>query len=500
MNIESLLSKPERQSPFAILFILLRLGRNLIRYGWPILLVFFFNNKPNSPWTPMYSIFLGFAVVSAIGSILAYFRFYFYLEEEELIIERGLLQHTRINIPFDKIQTVNFRQNPLHRALGLVQLEIDTAGSAESEIAIQALNKDLAIALRNYLLANRTLEDHAATSEDGEASTATQTREELLLHLDPGDLMRIGISQNHLRTAGIILAFVLGVAENLQDFIGIQVYDEIGKSVVGLQAADLLIVLLMGGVVLLIAFFGSLIFTIIRHYNLRLWQTANGFKLEAGLFEQREKNMQLNRVQFVRWQQNLLQRQFGLFQLSLHQTTLKGDGTQQSMSVPGAFQPQIERVRATYFPAYQQPDTRSYGISPLVIRRRFLLLGVLPAVFVWSFRFYQWPGLIPLTILWWAFIYWTSRRYHRNWLYQLHPRGIQTQSGIFGQKYSFLKWPHVQYVQIRRNWYQRRKGLATLYFQTAAGRVRVPYIPLTQATAIRDYVLYYLERYNEPWM
>ncbi|MCB0641660.1 MAG: PH domain-containing protein [Phaeodactylibacter sp.] len=493
MRIEALFTRPRRQSPYAILFILLKLGRNIVRYGWPALLVILFNSK-DSPWTTVYGLFLLFAVLSAISSILSYFRFYFYVQDDELIIERGLLQHTRINIPFEKIQTVNFRQNVFHQFLGVVQLEIDTAGSARSELSIEALDRIEAEQLRTFLMEKQV----PVEVEQEEDARPRQTE---IFRLTIRDLLRIGISQNHLRTAGIFLAFIVGLLENLEEFTGFRVYEEIGEGILHFSMAFLLRTLVLGAGLLFLSFFGSMILTVIRHYNLRLWQSDSGFKLEAGLFERREKSVQLRRIQFLKWRQNYLQRRLHLFQLSLHRAAgLQNNETRQAISIPGLRQDQVERVRKAYFPGFDPAEAQRSGISRRVIGRRFLWIGVSPLLILWLVKWNQWPVMIGISIVWLCSIWLTSIRYHRNWQFWIHPEGILTQSGIFGRQHYFLKWPHLQSIQLRQSWYQRRKGLVTLLFYTASGVVRLPYIPLQQAQAIRDYCLYTLESRPISWM
>ena len=500
MRLEAIFSQPQRQSPFAILFILLKLGRNLVRYGWPVLLILFFNSKGSSPWTTVYGLFLVFAVLSAISSIAAYFRFYFYIKDGELIIERGIFQHTRVNIPFEKIQTVNFRQNVFHQALGVVQLEIDTAGSAQSELSIEALDREQAVQLRSFLMENRG--DFAQIEEDSESPPPTESNLTEILHLQVSDLLRIGISQNHLRTAGILLAFIVGLLENLEEFTGFRVYDEIGDSILHFSLAFLFRILIWGAFLLFISFFGSLILTTIRYYGLRLWQSDKGFKLEAGLFERREKSVQLHRVQFLKWTQNLLQRQLKLHQLSLFRASglQNNDNSRSAIVIPGAKIDQITRLQQAYFPNFNEEQATKHGISKKIIRRRMILIGILPLVLLWLLKWDQWIITLVISLFWLYFIWRTSKAYHQNWQYWLHSEGLLTQSGIFGRQHYFLKWPHIQSIRIKQSWYQKRKKLASIHFHTAAGVVRIPYIPLKQANQIRDYCLYYLESRNMSWM
>lgn len=67
-------------------------------------------------------------VVGAAASIVEYYDFRLVQSGEELQYERGLLQRYDGSIPFDKVQTLTIRDNPLKRHFGYATLYIETAG------------------------------------------------------------------------------------------------------------------------------------------------------------------------------------------------------------------------------------------------------------------------------------------------------------------------------------------------------------------------------------
>ena len=90
--------------------------------------------------------------LSTIGSLISYFTFYFRLEETELVMRSGLFNKTFRSIPFDRIQTISFTQNIIHRIFNVVQLDLDTAGSSGSELAIKALSHQKANSIKAFIL------------------------------------------------------------------------------------------------------------------------------------------------------------------------------------------------------------------------------------------------------------------------------------------------------------------------------------------------------------
>ena len=80
------------------------------------------------------------------------FRYYFYIEEDKLIVEKGVFGRSKTIVPFERIQTINFEQNLAHQVFSVLRLKVDTAGSAQKEFEFDAIAIDQAQALRKIIL------------------------------------------------------------------------------------------------------------------------------------------------------------------------------------------------------------------------------------------------------------------------------------------------------------------------------------------------------------
>ena len=98
-NSVAFLSTPVRQSPIAIVLILFRFARLIVRQLWPIFVVFIFNpSKTSDSWITIALSIIGSA--SALLSIISYFKFYYYVKDDELVIEKGLFQKKETQCSF----------------------------------------------------------------------------------------------------------------------------------------------------------------------------------------------------------------------------------------------------------------------------------------------------------------------------------------------------------------------------------------------------------------
>ena len=276
------LLEPRRQSSIAIFLILLKSFRVILSQAWPIFIALIFN-PTKSKDTYFALVIIGITAASAIRSIILYFKFYYYVKDDELIIEKGIFQKTKLNVPFDRIQTINFKENILHQFFNVVSLEIDTAGSKGNELSITALKKDKAIAIREFLLSQKKSIPPILFSAE-ELEEEIETPEEELLHLSSIDLIKIGVSQNHLKTAAIVFAFMFTSMDYIENITGWKLEDGI-DSILGSSSNTLLIGLItIGPAFVIIAFLISLVRTVFRYHELRFIKTSIGFKVISGLF------------------------------------------------------------------------------------------------------------------------------------------------------------------------------------------------------------------------
>ena len=73
-----------------------------------------------------------------------YFTYKFDFNKSAFIIEKGFFTKTKLSIPFEKIQQINFNQNLIHKIFNLYEVQMDTAGSDNTEVDIKAVSKEIA--------------------------------------------------------------------------------------------------------------------------------------------------------------------------------------------------------------------------------------------------------------------------------------------------------------------------------------------------------------------
>ena len=276
---------PQRQSPKAVVLILLKYFRIIVRQLWPILLVILIN-PTKGKGIIFTSVAFAIILISLIYSIVAYTRYYFFIQNNELCVRSGVFRKTILNVPFDRIQSVDFKRNVVHQFLNVVSVQIDTAGSKGSELELDAIEMERAEALRETVLAYKRLKKNKVISDKKGIQQIKERKEapELILYLSPKDLIKVGISENHLRTAAIIFAFFIGLAEDLSQLLDWDVYEQLEDTTTAMSIFGILATIIAIPFFIFISFTITLIRTVLKYYGLKFLREGNSFKFFSGLF------------------------------------------------------------------------------------------------------------------------------------------------------------------------------------------------------------------------
>lgn len=501
MTPELPLSVPQRQSPVAVVFILYRYLKKMVRTFFALVLIVVFQQEGNTMSYVLGGV-IAILAVQLIYALLAYLRYSFYVEGDELIIESGVLGRKRTGIPFDRIQTISFEQNVFHQALDVVQLNIDTAGSAQAELNIDALVRPKAEELRAYILAQKAAMEgeQIEEGEDAQIETPVKEEEREVIRLSLRELALIGVTENHIRTAGIILGGAFSLYQ-LVEGESSEAWNKLFSGISDFMIGSSLLLIGSSVIMLLVAsFLVSLITTILKYFDFSLWRTEKGFRINAGLFNRREQAAARNKIQLVKWATNPLRQLMGLSTVRLYQASSQEVKSKQAITIPGCQDGEKRKIIEEIIPAESQLDYSEHDISKKYIGRMTLYFGIVPAVFFAGITYVNngwyalaWLGLIVLV---WVL----SKRYQKRYRWYVNEQTILIHEGIIASKHTLLAWYKIQAVSVKQSPYQARKALANVVLYTAAGAVDIPYLPLDLAQQLRDFVLYQVETTEKDWM
>lgn len=487
-------SLPQRQARAGLLIIAWKAIITIIKSLWPALVVLLFRQgKKDSDF--LITLLIVIPVLILARSLVDFFYFRFYIQQDELIVKKGLISKKTITIPLARIQAVHIEQGLLHQALDVAKVRIDTAGSEKTEATIDALPVGKAEQLKSFLLREQE-------SLTGESMVASQPVEVPVIRLSVSDILKLGISANHIQAFFIVLAFAFSAINNLEEVFGDRVIRTVKDSSSAI-AASLVSLALVVAFILCISVVVSMVRIVLNYFDFTLSETTQGFKLRTGLINTRQNLVPFSKIQFISWEANWIRRKIGLYNLEFHLVT--GDENEASkkrkVKVPVTQAATIGKLLLHYHTRLDQSAHSTHVIHTVYPFRRTLLVAIIPvAVLLLAAWLTWWKVWMLLLLLWIPYVFINAWFFRRNFRLLIAPDALEVKTGIWGREVKIIKWYKIQQIGLQQSIYQRQHALATMHLHTAGGAVDIPYIPLELANRIRNYALYEVERSAKPWM
>lgn len=485
-----LLAEPQRQSPVAVVFLLIKAIRNLGIVNIGIGALFLFNLRSSVA----FAIVAPLLVLAALAvNVLAWWRYTFVVVDDELVVTKGILSEQRLVIPLGRVQSVSIEQDFLHRPLELVRASLDTAGSSDTEFEIQAVTRPLAEALQR-LTAEYVGATTAPPGDPGQPAPPIAATERVLLRRTPADLVKVGLAQSPwagLALIGPLLIFA-------DDFAGVIGFDlsERTEAAEDLEAGLWIIWAVVGFLALATVF--SLVLQVSRavvtDWDLTLSRTPTGLRRTSGLLAKRSRASSVERIQRLEHRQTPIQRFVGINHLNLV-TIGEGD-----IALPGSTEDDIAGIRDVVL----EPDSRATALDrrispkaviPPIRNGMIVLLLAIVGLYFSPIGWWSLLGLLVVPIIW--YLAHREIRLHR---WSVNGAGLAQRHEVFTIRTEEIALRRAQRVDVRQSFFQRRRNLASVTIDMADGSVQIPMIPLGEAKALRDLGLACAETDPRPWM
>jgi len=491
------LSKPQRQSPVGVVVLFFKHLRKAVNF------VFYFFILKYSTDSSSLVLWAGIAVIAIITlvySILIYRKFLFYVQGDEFIIDKGLFNREKIAVPFERIQSVHIDQNVVQRALKVVGLKIDTAGSGTKELEIAALPDAYARSIQEFLLERK--KQVAAAEEDiveQEVGETFKTSSKPLIQLNLLDVVKVGLTENHLKTSFALFALVNGYYWQNQDFFSTFFLDYIKEGQAVWLKKWLIILPSMVLALLLISIVSSVVLSILKYYGLQFRVSPKEVQKVSGLLKKTEYQIPIHKIQYLKYSSNPLRRLFGLKTIVVKQASSKASADKQSLMIPGCKEFQLQAIIHELFPELEKSSFTTFKANNYLKVQMVLLFAILPATLIGLLGFLD-ARAFSISILWLLIALPLSIQCASNMHLEIDSEGLRLRKGWIFPKTEVVKYYKLQSVSIRQNVFQKRRKVAHFDFYTAAGSLRMWQLDEEVATELYNYILYKIESSDQTWM
>ncbi len=487
-----MMSNPERYKLHwvtAILSVLKTIKEMIV----PILLLIFANGFNNTgKWYLDYLTFIIFGVTLLLFfviGIIRWRRFVYWFEENELRIESGLFVKKKRYIPFDRIQSLDYTESILHRPFQLVKVNIETAGGSASlkseaeltaitTVAANRIEHELAEAKKRKVSKDVELEGIEETTEELEVPEAQQ-----VFKLSMKDLLLLATTSGGI---GLILSGGLLFISQFADLLPLDwMYEEL-TGFVKLGVLVIGIVVLLG---LLFVWGISVVMTFLSYYNFTVFIDKEDVVITRGLLEKKRATVPLNRVQSVRIVENPMRQLFGYAKVVIDNA---GGGLGEGAKInlfPIVKKTDINEPLKALFPdlCLEEPKRK----LPLRGRRFFYRIDffwMIPVVGTLTYFFFPY-GLLSVLLI--PIIILLGLWQHRSAAYEIGGNQLTMRFRGISLQTAYLMRKRVQSMEIKQNYFHRRKKVATVSVAVKSGMgafyAQVNHMEETEANRLLDW-------------
>jgi putative membrane protein len=474
--------------------ILFGLVSQIREFAFPLVIAFVAGSRGDN----LQAMAVPFLLLYSAVAVGRYYSYRYALEPQELVIRSGLISRTVRHIPYARIQNVDARQNLLHRALGVVEVQIETGSGAESDARMSVVAWPAYLEVRERVFGSAA--PPAESSDAGPAATAPQPQR--LLDLPAGELVRHGVieSRGGLVVAGLLgLLYEAGLVERVagrfsDDDAGARsVFEAVAAFGGGGLASRILMA--AGAIVGLMVVLRllSIGLSLVRLHGFALVRTGDELRAQYGLFTRVSSTIPLRRIQTVTVRETWLHRRFG--RLSVRVDTAGGHAREAGQARSEPLAPIIGRDRwpalaAAILPGLDLDAVAWQPAAPGALARAIrvrVLLAAAGAMLAASVA--GWGALLVFAILAaWGVL--TARWSIARLGWAVEGDAVLFRSGWWTRQMSVAPIPKIQSVSWHETAFDRRWGMARVHVDTAGAhalshRLHIPYLRQDQAATMR---------------
>jgi putative membrane protein len=494
-------NSPQKQSPIGVVIMFINTFQHYLKAFWPLLLVWAFKSDEVNKMYVIIGI-MAFIFVIGLVAYLKYINFTFYIDDEndEFIIQDGIINKTKTTIQLNKIQQVNINQSLIQRLIGVYALDVDTAGSSNKEGKIKAISHELAIALKVKLLDNETKSTVNIPEEI--SLSATKTNTDPFLEISFLSLLKVGLTSNYLKSFGLILTFFYTIYHNIKEVAS---NSNIDKEIGDFFSTDVMInsISITIGFGLTVIFVFNILRIVIRYFGYKITKQNGSLLLSFGLIDTKSTILKPEKVQIVAVSRNYCQKKLDILEMRISQASGKDTHSKKAtIEIPGCNTAESNSILQLLFNQIPQkgimlqPNWRKLGFSLflfiVVPVCGFFAIGNLIENSILEFANY--------TILYAIFIGLILFFGYRNYRLFVNDDFIIKQNGAWDIENQIIEIKKIQGISTSQLFWHKPLNVGSITLHTAGGALAFHMGDYNKIVAFVNLWLYEIESSDNNWM
>lgn len=409
-------------------------------------------------WAPL--ILIGSYLLISVLYLIKWRKINFSIDDTSLTYNYGVFSTKKLIIPLDKITTVDLSQDLILRTCNLYKIKLDTgsflSNGAETEII---LNKNEATKFKEELLSfsSNKSEISDLTNSKLESEVFTVTTNELIKMAVTNNLFTLGLGiivPSFLFLDEILSEFNIHLLSFVEDFI------QSKSSLIFNITSTILVIILIISVVLIISSAISIVFTLIKYYNFKVYKSKEHINIQYGLISTKNYSLPITNINSITYKQTLLRRFFKLHMLEISSIGYGDEQREEAILYPIGTLNKLSELIDVILPDF----SFSEEIIPAPKRARFrfffpaivyLILFSIVVFFIKEFLFSL--ILSPFILLCCYFHY-------RNAGIAYDDKNLLVSTGMLTCKKTIIPFSKLESIAMHNNYFQKKKNIASYKF------------------------------------
>jgi putative membrane protein len=399
----------------------------------------------------------GICMLMAIYSILVWYTKKFYLKENMLYYQTGIISKKVLTLSKDNISTIDIGQSFLQRIIGIYRLKVDsgstTLGKAEVDIV---LNKERIDYIKSVI-------ETTTDSKIQKANTVQDKERSKEFKCTNRELFILALTKNKL---GLIVTLIISSFTFLDDLLDtlkldiskyvdqyFNIEDVIKKSMGELVVFSIQLFT----VIYILSFIVSVIVTFIRYYNFIIYEQNNKLNIQYGLISLKKYTLPIKNIQAIKLKQTLINQWFKQYKVEVVTAGYGDEEKEEAIFYPLTDKVKLNILIDTLIPNFNFENIE-LKYPPKKAMKRFFIFPVIFSIVIFlviSFIFHK----AVFIFMFMPIIIFSCYIEYRNNTMGYDESIFYGSFGAFSKTSIIIKMNSVQSITETTNYFQRKMGV-----------------------------------------
>ncbi|OAA94928.1 PH domain-containing protein [Clostridium coskatii] len=377
----------------------------------------------------------------------------FIIREKYIYHKEGVFSVKKIEVPLEKINTVDISTNFFEQIFNVATIKIDTGDAKDHGNELKfTLNRGRAEAIRNILLK----ENRDTLKNKYEQESYSLGSKELFIYsiisnsLFKGLAILLAIQQFFEERVKKLLKLNIDTSKYFRGFHYVTFYEKI------------YIIVIIVCIILFVSLCLSIIYNFIKYYNFRMWADNNKICINYGALNKKNYSFDREKIKGIHLKQSVLMQVFGYFTIEIESIGYGDEKGEKAILYPICNSQLKDRILKDLLNEFLYEDNFNKPLSNVYFGFFYKKI-IFWIIVTWIIAFTK-PSFILFSIVMFIILFIIGHMEFKNTALGINRNLVCICHNSFNKTQSLLKMSTIQSVTLSYNYFQHNKGVCNYKF------------------------------------